>query len=159
MLVSRDYAVTPTKLLEVLTDQAFLDARGAKFGAKSPSTVQRDADAIVVVTPRQLALDQVPSAFRGFVGSGELVQTDTWSVGAGDPTGVWTTDVGGAPVKVGGTHRITATDAGCEYAVETTIKASIPFIGGAIESQVGGYLKALIGNEQEFAADWIASHA
>jgi hypothetical protein len=159
VLVSHDYAVSPAELLEVLTDQAFLDARGAKFGANAPSTVQHGADAIVVVTPRQLPLDQVPSAFRGFVGSGELVQTDTWEVGSGEPSGTWTTDVGGAPVKVGGTHRITATDTGCSYAVEATIKATIPFIGGAIESQVGGYLKSLIRTEQDFAADWIAAQA
>jgi len=159
VLVSHDYAVSPAELLEVLTDQAFLDARGAKFGANSPSTVQRGGEAIVVVTPRQLPLDQVPAAFRGFVGSGELVQTDTWAVGAGDPTGTWTTDVGGAPVKVDGTHRITATETGCRYDVDATIKATIPFIGGAIESQVGGYLKSLIGNEQDFAAEWIAAKA
>jgi hypothetical protein len=159
VLVSRDYAVAPAELLEVLTDQAFLDARGAKFGANAPSTVQRDGVAIVVVTPRQLPLDQVPAAFRSFVGSGELVQTDTWAIGSGDPTGTWTTDVGGAPVKVWGTHGITATSTGCEYAVGTTIKATIPFIGGAIESQVGGYLKTLVREEQDFAADWIASRA
>lgn len=159
MLVSHDYAVSPTELLEVLTDQGFLDARAAKFGGSAPSTVQRSGEAIVIVTPRQLPLDQVPAAFRNFVGSGELVQTDTWATGSGDPIGTWTTDVGGAPVTVSGTHGIKATATGCEYAVDATIKATIPFIGGAIESQVAGFLKTLIGGEQEFAADWIAARA
>lgn len=157
MLVSREYPVKPAELLEILTDQAFLDARGEKFGGKVPSTVQRNGGQIVIVTPRQLPMDQVPAAFKSFVGSGELVQTDTWDAIDGDPSGSWTTDVGGAPVKVFGTHAITATDAGCEYAVDTTIKASIPFISGAIESNVGGYLKSLIGKEQQFAAEWIAA--
>jgi hypothetical protein len=156
VLVSREYSIPPSELLEVLTDKAFLDARNTRFGGKAPSTVDRAGEAIVVVTPRQLPLDQVPAAFKSFVGSGELVQTDTWVVGAGDPSGTWTTDVGGAPVKVFGTHRITTTATGSEYAVEATIKSTIPFIGGAIESQVGGYLKQLITKEQDFAAEWIA---
>ena len=159
MLVSREYPVTPAELLDVLTDPAFLEARGKKFGGNAPSTVQHNGDEIVVVTPRQLPLDQVPAAFKSFVGSGELVQTDTWDEGATEPNGSWTTDVGGAPVKVFGTHSIKATATGCEYAVETTIKASIPFISGAIESNVGGYLKSLIGKEQQFAADWIDSRS
>jgi len=157
VLVSREYPVAPAELLEVLTDQGFLDARGKKFGGNAPSTVQRNGDEIVIVTPRQLPMDQVPAAFKSFVGSGELVQTDTWNAGDSEPSGSWTTDVGGAPVKVFGTHIIKATATGCEYAVDTTIKASIPFISGAIESNVGGYLKSLIGKEQQFAADWIDS--
>lgn len=156
MLVSREYAVSPPELLDALTDKAFLDARNEKFGGKAPSTVERSDEAIVVVTPRQLPLDQVPAAFKSFVGSGELVQTDTWVVGDGDQSGSWTTDVGSAPVKVSGTHRITATATGSEYAVDATIKSSIPFIGGAIESQVGGYLKNLVTKEQDFLAEWIA---
>ena len=159
MLVSHEYPVTPTQLLEVVTNQAFLDARGAQFGAASPSTVRRSAAEIVVVTPRQLPMDKVPTAFRSFVGTGALVQTDTWLLDQSDLSGTWSTDVGGAPVKVSGTHSIKATAAGCEYAVDATIKSTIAFIGAAIESQVGGFLKALIGKEQEFAAEWIASHA
>lgn len=157
MQVSREYPVAPELLLDVLTDQAFLDARGDKFGGKA-STVERSPEAIVVVTPRQLPLDQVPAAFKSFVGTGELVQTDTWDSNAIVPSGTWTTDVGSAPVKVSGTHSIKATDTGCEYAVDATIKSSIPFVGGTIESNVAGYLKSLIRKEQEFLADWLETH-
>lgn len=159
MLVAHEYAVTPAELLEVLTEQAFLDARAAKFGGSAPSTVERSEESVVVTTPRQLPMDEVPAAFKSFVGSGQLVQTDTWVTGSGEPTGSWTTDVGGAPVKVSGTHSIKATATGCEYAVDATIKSSIPFLGGAIESQVAGFLKSLIRNEQEFAQEWIAARA
>lgn len=159
MLVSHEYAVSPAELLEVLTEQAFLDARAAKFGGSAPSTIERSEESVVITTPRQLPMDEVPAAFKSFVGSGELVQTDTWVTGAGDPSGFWTTDVGGAPVKVSGTHSIKATGAGCEYAIDATVKSSIPFLGGAIESQVAGFLKTLIGKEQAFAADWIAARA
>ena len=158
MLVSHEYAVSPAELLDVLTAQAFLDARATKFGGSAPSTVERSADSVVVTTPRQLPMDDVPAAFKSFVGSGELVQTDTWVTGSGDPSGSWTTDVGGAPVKVSGTHSIKATEAGCEYAIDATVKSSIPFLGGAIESQVAGFLKTLIGKEQAFAAEWIVAH-
>ena len=159
MLVSHEYTVSPAELLRVLTDQAFLDARAAKFGGSAPSTVQRSDDSVVITTPRQLPMDEVPAAFKSFVGSGELVQTDTWVTGSGDASGSWTTDVGGAPVKVSGTHSIKATATGCEYAVDATVKSSIPFLGGAIESQVAGFLKTLVANEQQFAAEWIASRA
>ncbi|MEO6713011.1 MAG: DUF2505 family protein, partial [Mycobacteriales bacterium] len=64
MLVSREYPVSPGELLDVLTDQAFLDARNENFGGKAPSTIERSSESVVVVTPRQLPLDQVPAAFK-----------------------------------------------------------------------------------------------
>jgi hypothetical protein len=157
--VTHEYAVAPNALLDVLSDPAFLAARGEKFGATGDSVVTRDGAAVTITTPRQLPLDQVPAAFRGFVGSGTIVQTDELSATGDGVSGTFAIDAGAAPVKIWGTHEITPASDGSSYTISATIKASVPFIGGAIESQVAGYLNKLIVEEQAFAADWIASHA
>ena len=157
MQVTHDYDVAPVELLAVLTDPTFLAARGAKFGANGEAVVQRSGDAVTVTTPRQLPLDQVPSAFRGFVGSGSITQKDELTVNGDAVSGTWSIDAGGAPVKISGTHDIAPAAAGSTYTVTALVKASVPFIGGAIESQVASYLKKLILEEHQFAADWIAS--
>jgi hypothetical protein len=155
--VTQEYAVAPSELLEVLTDAKFLAARGAKFGAAGDAVVVRNGDAVTITTPRQLPMDQVPSAFRGFVGNGTVVQTDELAPDGDDISGTFAIDAGGAPVKIWGTHEIAATAGGSTYTITATIKASVPFIGGAIESQVAGYLKKLIVEEQAFAAEWAKS--
>ncbi len=157
MQVTHEYAVAPNALLDVLTDAAFLAARGEKFGAAGDAVVVRDGDAVTITTPRQLPLDQVPSAFRGFVGNGTVVQTDELATNGEGVSGTFSIDAGGAPVKIWGTHEIAVAAGGSTYTIVATVKASVPFIGGAIESQVAGYLKKLIVEEQAFAAEWIES--
>jgi hypothetical protein len=156
--VTHDYDVAPAELLAVLTDSAFLAARGAKFGANGDSVVSRNGDSVTITTPRQLPLDQVPSAFRGFVGSGNITQKDELAVNGNAVSGTWSIDAGGAPVKISGTHDIAPAGAGSTYTITALVKASVPFIGGAIESQVASYLKKLIVEEQQFASEWLASH-
>ncbi len=156
MRVEHDYDVAPRALLEVLTDEAFLAERAARFGGTGGSTVARSADAIVVTLPRRLPLDAIPSALRGFAGSGRLTQTDTWSDITDDrATGDWTADVGSSPLRLKGTHEITAMGSGCRYTVTAEVKVKIPLLGGSAEKLVRERLAELIEKEQDFAEAWL----
>jgi hypothetical protein len=151
------YDVPPQALLDVLTDERFLQARSQRFGGSGDPQVDRSGDRIVVRIPRQLPVEAVPGALRRFVGDGRLVQTDTWSQTTGDHVeGRWTTDVGGAPLSLQGTHTVDAADRGSRYVVAAEVKVRIPLAGGAAENLIRQRLSELITSEQEFAASWLA---
>jgi hypothetical protein len=156
MRVEREYDVAPQVLLDVLTDEAFLAHRGARFGGSEPAKLDRSADRVVIVVVRQLPVEAVPSPFRRFVGTGRLEQTDTWDITAPPVTGTWTADVGSSPVSLHGTHEITATTDGCRYVVTAEVKVRLPIGGRMAESLVSQRLTELVRAEQEFAADWLA---
>ena len=104
-----------------------------------------------MTTPRQLPLDKVPSAFRRFVGDGRLVQIDSWRGTAGS----WTIDAGHAPIRLGGTHQVTAVGPGCSYAVTGEVQVTLPVVAGRPRPSGRDYLGELIRAEQKFAAEWL----
>jgi hypothetical protein len=157
MRVEHDYDVSPGKLLAVLTDEAFLAERSARYGGNGAPTVDRSAGTVVITVPRRLPVDAVPAPFRRFAGDGELVQTDIWSQSGDGFSGTWTTDAGSTPLRLEGTHEISPTGGGCRYAVTAEVQVKVPFIGGQVENLVRQQLAELIGKEQQFAATWIES--
>jgi hypothetical protein len=160
MRVEHAYGVPPRALLAVLTDDQFLRERGRRFGGRGDPEVTRSDGTVVVRMPRQLPVDAVPGPLRRFVGDGALLQTDTWSQIADESiAGTWVADVGRAPLVLRGTHEITATGAGCRYAVTAEVKVKIPLGGGAAERLVRQHLEELVRNEQQFAESWLESRA
>ena len=156
MRVEHAYGVPPRALLAVLTDEQFLRERGSRYGGRGEAAVERSDGTVVVRVPRQLPIHGVPAPLRRFVGSGALVQTDTWSQIDDDRVvGTWTTDVGRSPMTLRGSHEITATEGGCRYVVTAEVKVKIPFGGGAVENFVGERLAELVRNEQAFVSTWL----
>ncbi|MEP6696390.1 MAG: DUF2505 domain-containing protein [Pseudonocardiales bacterium] len=159
MRVEHEYDVPPSALLAVLTDEDFLAARSARYGGNGDPAVDRAADLVVVTVPRKLRMDAVPGPFRRFAGSGELVQTDTWTQLAGDRiSGTWRIDPGDTPLRLAGCHEITATTAGSRYVVTAEVKVNIRFVGGQAEGVIRDQLTRLIGEEQAFAETWLDEH-
>jgi hypothetical protein len=156
--IEHEYGVPPRQVLDVLTDAEFLRARGERFGAPAPSTVERAATGAIVTTPRQIPLGEVPSAFRRYVGDGQLLQTDTFNEVSDERVGgIWVTDAGSAPVTMQGTHSITAAGGGSRYVVTADVKVSVPFVGGMLAGEVTKFLGKLVRKEQEFLAEWLAA--
>lgn len=169
MKVTHDFPVTPAELFTSLVDPAYLAARQEKFGGIGDPTVESDdgdgdgRGQIVITSRRQLPLDKVPGAFRGFVGDGQIVQVDTWHAsddGDTSPntpaqTGVWSAKVGSAPATIGGTHEISPMDAGSQYAIGIEVSINIPFVGSKFEPQVASYLEQLITKELEYLGEWL----
>lgn len=153
MKVAHDFSVNPDQLFATLIDPAYLDARQERFGGIGEPTVEEEGDGAVITSRRQLPLDKVPGAFRGFVGDGQIVQVDRWQT----PTaGTWSATVGTAPATIGGTHEISA-GSGSHYAIGIEVSIKIPFIGGKFEQQVSGYLEQLISKELDYLDEWIGS--
>ena len=161
MPLQHDYPVGPSELFGVMLDPVYLQARQDRFGGVGTPEVKRSDDSIEVTVIRQLPLDKVPGAFRGFVGDGRIVQVDTWHVPAGDVDDTkplradWRAKLGTAPARMGGHHEIVGSDAGARYTIDVDVSINVPFVGGKIESQVRGYLEKLISRELDFLAKWI----
>jgi hypothetical protein len=161
MRIEREYSgVAPRALWEAMTDLDFLSARSTRFGGRSEPDVDRSGGQVVVTTPRQIPMDDVPGPLRRYVGTGALVQTDVWTdVAADQVSGTWTTDPGGMPASLTGTHAIVATPSGCRYVVTATVKVHVPLIGGRLAGEVRKHVEELVRNELEFLAEWLDSQA
>lgn len=158
MPLQHDYPLAPEALFAVVTDPAYLGARGARFGGVGTPEVERQGYLVVVRTQRQLPPDKIPGPARGMVGNGIIEQEDTWTLpddDNGSVTATWRAHLGSAPAALGGEHRITVIDDGSRYAITVDVKVHIPLLGRKLEDQVSGYLQLLIGKELDFLGDWI----
>ena len=161
MNVTHQFSLPPAEVFDALTTPEYLAARQKKFGGVGEPVIAEDASSVVVTTKRQLPLDKIPGAFRGFVGDGQITQIDRWN-GAEAPeasptSGTWSATVGTAPATIGGTHQLDAVDGGTQYTIGIDVSIKIPLVGGKLESQVSGYLEYLIGKELDYLDQWIAS--
>jgi hypothetical protein len=158
MHVEHRYPVSPSILLGVLTDPAFLSARNERYGGAGPPSVARENGQLVITVPRQLPMEHVPSAFHRFVGDGRFIEIDTWtSIGDERAAGHWTVETRKAPIQLRGTHRVDAAGDSSMHVVAGTVKVSIPLLGGKLAREVDAHLTELVRHEMEFAAEWLAT--
>lgn len=155
---SHSYPVPPEHLLSTLQDADYLAARQARFaGVGEPAVTASDGE-VVVTTVRQLPMDKIPGAIKGFVGDGQITQVDTWADGldaAGAAHGIWRGEVSTAPADIGGTYLVCPDGDGSRYDIDVRVKVKVPLIGAKIEQQVRGYLDHIIAKEQDFLAEWL----
>lgn len=160
MTLQHSYPLAPARLYTTLVDPEYLQARQERFGGVGAPVIEVDGEKTVVTSLRQLPLDKIPSAFRSFVGDGQVQQIDTWAPtdGSDDIHGDWRATVGTAPATINGVHTITAAGDGdgSDYAITTNVSVKIPFFGSKVEEQILGYLERLISKEQEYLAEWIS---
>lgn len=157
MSLVHDYPLAPEDLFAVVTDPAYLAARGARFGGVGTPEVEQQGDLVVVRTQRQLPPDKIPGPARGMVGNGIIEQEDSWTLPDDDGrvTATWQAHLGSAPASLGGEHRIVAADEGARYTITVDVRVHIPLLGRRLEDQVGGYLQLLISKELDYLAHWI----
>jgi hypothetical protein len=156
MVVEHEYPMAPRDLFAVLTDPQYLAARHERFGGVGTPEVVEDGTTVQLRIGRQLPMDKIPSAARGLVGDGRLVQVDEWDTGSVPLRGEWHAEVDHAPVVLGGANEISVSAQGSRYAIGVLVKVKVPLIGRQLEGQVRGYLETLVAREQEYLAQWIA---
>lgn len=154
------YPAAPAEVFAMIADQAFQDRKLKGTGALSwEVAVRADADATVVTSKRALPTDQVPEAFRGFIGGQiTLLQTETWGpAGAnGSRTGTLVVEVAGAPVRLEAQLSLAPTDSGTQQMVEGELKARVPLFGGRIEKAAEPAVRAAIDAEERLGREWLA---
>jgi hypothetical protein len=162
MTLQHDYSLPPAELLDVMLDLDYLNARHERFkGVGTPEVERTDSNAIVT-TIRQLPMDKIPGAFRGFVGDGRIVQVDTWQLPDSSEengaaiVGSWRATLSSAPARMGGEYLVEPAESGSSYSVSVEVSVKVPLVGGKLESQVRGYLEHLVGKEQTYLSEWIS---
>lgn len=156
------YPADPATVFAMLTDRAFQDRKLGGTGALSWEVeVTTDGDATRITSRRALPTDQVPEAFRAFVGDRlTLTQTETWEPAAPDGTrrGRMVVEVGGTPVRLEATLRLTAEGAGTVEQVEGDLQAKVPLFGGRIEKAAEPAVRAAIDAEERIGQEWLSEH-
>jgi hypothetical protein len=159
-LSQRDkYDVDPAVVFAMFCDEKFLLGKYDALGYPKFEVLGVEAsDGGARITTRRHAPANVPGfAKRLFGETTEMVQTDVWGPEQdGVREGTWTIDVPGKPVKAGGTIRLEPSANGSLVSIEGELKASVPLIGGKIESWAGGEAKEALVKEYEFGVGWLA---
>lgn len=96
---------------------------------------------------------EVPSFARKLVGDEiNIVQEESWT----SPTqATLHVTIPGKPGDMRGTVTLTEVDGGVTEVVEVDVKASIPLIGGKIESLIGDMLGKALRAENKVGRDWL----
>ena len=149
MVVELEYPLAPHDLFAVLVDRQYLAARHERFGGVGTPEVFDDGGTVQLRIGRQLPMDKIPSAARGLVGDGRLVQVDVWDTRSLPLRGEWHAEVDHAPVVLGGDNEIAVSDLGSRYSIGVQVKVKVPLIGRQLEGQVRGYLETLVARSYE----------
>lgn len=146
---------TPEQVYAMLSDPEFRDA---------VCEFQRYPRREVTITPTAAGMDvkvdqhrpatEVPSFARKLVGEElNIVQTETWSSATSAALHV---TIPGKPGDMKGTVTLTGDATGTTEVVAVEVKASIPLIGGKIESLIGDMLGKALRAENKVGKDWLA---
>lgn len=157
------FGASPERVAAMFADLEFVEAKVRASGAvaQTADVVGTATGPFTVTTRRQMPTSDVPAQFRALVGGNlEVREVQAWqapSVGVDGRHGTIVVEVTGAPVRLTGTVRMTATDAGATTVViDGDLKASIPFFGSAIEQAIADAMQGAIRAEERAGADWLA---
>lgn len=160
MKITEDAQLTgsPEDVFALRATEDFQEERLARSGALRHShQVTTVGERTVITTTRAMPTAQFPDAARRLVGN-ELVihETQDWGPPAADGSrqARVSLQVDGAPVTLKGTLDVLPNGAGSRQQLRAELKASIPFVGGKIESAAapaiayGFHLESEIVNER-----------
>jgi hypothetical protein len=158
------YDADPRAVFRMIVDPAFQEAKCVATGAVEHEVdVQEHPDGgATVVSRRTLPTDQVPDFVRSFVGSTiRLAETQRWAPATpdGNRTGSIEVQIEGMPVRFTASTALTAAADGTQQPIEGDLKASVPFVGGKIESAAAPAVRAAIRVEGRTGSKWLAERA
>ena len=144
------YAATAANAFAVLSSKEFLTQLAHDTGALDSNVdVSSDSSGAVTIKNVRTFPAEVPSYAKSLVGDTITVtEIQEWGPPTEDGTrvGTFSVDFGGAPAKFGGTLSLTGNDP-CTSTTSGTVKASLPLVGGKVESliieQIGAYMGEL----------------
>lgn len=153
------FPADPGTVFEMLVDPDYVGRKAQAANAiRHEVSVQRDGDSAKIWLLRVMPPD-VPDFVRRFVGDTiDLEQTDEWGPATADGSrdGTISIDMREAPVRLRGTMILAPDGGGTLTEVSGTIKASIPLIGGKVESAVHDALISAARREEEVGRQWLA---
>jgi hypothetical protein len=153
----QSFGSDPDATFLMLRNPEYIQAKCAATGSLQTTVEVTEAPdgSLAIVSTRVLPAD-VPSAAKKFVGETiSARETQEWSSPAidGSRTAKVTVEFSG-PLSFSGTLALTPSDGGSEVVTSGTFSASVPFIGGSIESVAADQTARYLAAEERVAAQW-----
>jgi Protein of unknown function (DUF2505) len=151
------YDRAPAEVFDVISSGDFQLALIAHLGGKDPELLEATAadDGGVKVVSKQRAAVELPGFAKKLIPANTVViQTYEWDPPAPDGSrkGSWSADIKGAPVSIGGPTELRVSGSGSVHVFEGEVKASVPLLGGRLESFALDNLRRDLGRGAEFTA-------
>jgi hypothetical protein len=156
------YDADAAAVFDMFCDRDFLRAKYDALGYPKHEVLDLTAsdDGATIKTRRWVPANVPGFAKKIFGDTTEMVQTDTWGPETdGVRRGTWVIDVPGKPVKASGSITLEATSSGSLVTIDGELKASIPLIGGKLESWAGGEAAETLGKEYDFGITWLRAQS
>lgn len=153
----QSFGADPVSVFAMLRNPEYVQAKCAATGSLETNVdVTESGDGSVTITSTRVLPAEVPAAARKFVGETiSATETQAWSAPGTD--GSRTADVSvdfSGPLSFSGRLILRPFGDGSEVITEGSFKASVPFVGGTIESVAADQTARYLGAEERVAAEW-----
>jgi hypothetical protein len=158
MSMHYEYEHDAQSIFELLTDPDFLVNRCLELGELEASCeVEENGDETVVSLTRIVERDLPRVLAKVFDPVQTIRMKETWVPDGPDAyKGNYVFEVVGQPVTVKATFELYSTDDGCCYAINHTVKARVPLIGGQVEKFILGQVADGCLAEMEYVEQQLA---
>lgn len=157
---TQTYDATPEAVFAMLSDQGFVESKATASGALTvEASVTSNPDGTTTIVSRRTFPSEVPSWAKSMTGDTiTLTETQTWSALTGSGcTAEFSVDFGKMPITYSGTIVLSGSQTSTVVS-DATLKASIPLMGGKVESLVKEQTVRYLDKEQSTGNAWLASH-
>ena len=158
-----DAPVTVDEILAAFADADYWQARLAAFDGGTATldglTVDPGGSVRAALTVSLFA-NRLPKVVTALVpGEFAMARTETWHpVGDGTALGAITVKVPGAPVSAVGAVTLAPVETGARLDFSTTVRVTIPLVGGQVEHFIVSRLGDEIAAVQRFTNNWIVTN-
>ncbi|HXX90958.1 MAG TPA: DUF2505 domain-containing protein [Acidimicrobiales bacterium] len=155
------YDPAPTAVFALISDGAFQLEIISHLGGKDAELVEQTVtpESRVKVVTRQRTGVELPGFAKKLIpASTTVTYTYVWEPAREDGSreGTWVAEIKGAPVSMGGPTELRATGSGSVHVFGGQVKASVPVVGGKLESFALDSLHRELTRAAEFTADRLA---
>jgi len=129
----------PTELFALISNGSFQLEIITQLGGKEAELVEQTVtpDGGVTLVTRQRTGVELPGFAKKLIpASTTVTQTYIWEPAGEDGSrrGKWLAEIKGAPVSMGGPTEVRATGSGSLHVFDGEVRASVPLVGGKLES-------------------------
>lgn len=153
----QSFDVDPFTVFTMLRDRDYVQAKCEATGSLQTTVqIREELDGSTTIVSTRVLPAEVPSVARKFVGETiTATETQEWSPAAtdGSRTASVRVDFSG-PLAFSGTLHLTPSGEGSQVITEGAFTASVPFVGGTIESVAAEQTARYLSAEEKLAREW-----
>lgn len=155
------YVSAPEELFALISSGAFQLEIISYLGGRDAELLEQTATpagGVTVVTRQHTGVELPGFAKKLIPASTTVTHTYVWEPAHEDGTreGAWFAEIKGAPVSMGGPTELQATGSGSVHVFKGEVKASVPLVGGKLESFALDSLHRELTRAAEFTARRLA---